>query len=344
MPLLDRRRALTAAATAALSLALAACGSDAPSTSSPAAGGTESASTGAFPVTIEHALGATEIEEQPERVVVIGWGSADVLWALGVDPVAVPKGDYGADADGTYPWWEGHYDPAKTELHPSADNGEVPFESIAASRPDLIVAVQSGITPDDYAKLEQIAPTVAYPEAAWKTTWQEQATIVGRAVGKEEEAEALVEQTQDALTAAAEARPELAGKTFTYTYATDGNLGVYLPGDSRVDLLVDMGLAVPPGVAKLAEGATTFYSEVSKERVHDVDSDILVGYADVLPLAQFAADPVYGTIPAVRNGAVVWMEDKTYITATSAPSVLNVPWFLDRYVAELSAAAQDVPA
>ncbi|GAB7192303.1 iron-siderophore ABC transporter substrate-binding protein [Kineococcus sp. NUM-3379] len=346
MPLLDRRRALALAAAGTLSLALAACGGDTSSTSPAGAPGTGSptSSAGAFPVSIEHALGTTEIPEQPERVVVIGWGSADVLWALGVDPVAVPKGDYGAEADGTYPWWKGHYDPARTQLHPSADSGEVPFETIAASRPDLIVAVQSGITADDYTKLAAIAPTVAYPEAAWKTTWQDQATIVGKAVGKEAEAAELVADTEKALADAGAAHPALKGKTFTYTYATPGNLGTYLPGDSRVDLLVDLGMEVAPGVAKLAEGATTFYAEVSKERVHDVDSDVLVGYADVLPLEQFTADPVYSTIPAVRSGAVVWLEDKTFITATSSPSVLNVPWFLDRFVPQLAEAAAKVPA
>ena len=342
MPLLDRRRVLALAAASTASLVLAACGSKETTTSS--GGSASPSSAGAFPVTIEHALGTTEIPAQPDRVVVVGWGSTDVLFALGVTPVAVPKGDYGASADGTYPWWEGHFDAATTELQPSADAGQVPFEAIAAARPDLVVAVQSGITADDYAKLEQIAPTVAYPEAAWKTTWQDQTTIIGKAVGKQAEAEALVTKTQEALAAAGAAHPEIAGKTFAYTYASPTGLGAYLPGDSRVDLLVDLGMEVAPGVTKVAEGATSFYAEVSKERVHDLDSEVLVAYATELSLEQLTTDPVFSTLPAVQSGAVVWLEDETYITATSAPSVLNIPWFLDRFAPELAAAAAKVPA
>ncbi|GAA4665883.1 iron-siderophore ABC transporter substrate-binding protein [Kineococcus glutinatus] len=294
-------------------------------------------------MSIEHALGTTEIDSAPERVVVIGWGATDVLFSLGVTPVGVPTGSYGASEDGTFPWWEGHFDAAKTELMPSADSGEVPFEAIAAARPDLVIAVQSGITADDYATLTGIAPTVAYPEAPWKTTWQDQTTIVGRAVGKEDEATELVARTEESLAAAGRANPSLAGTTFSYVYASSAGLGTYLPGDSRVDLLTDMGMVVAPGVATLAEGATSFYTEVSKERIHDVDSDVLVAYGE-MPLAEFRADPVFATVPAVAKDAVVWLEDETFITATSAPSVLNVPWFLDRFAPQLAEAATKAKA
>ena len=99
-----------------------------------------------------------------------------------------------------------------------------------------------------------------------------------------------------------------------------------------------MGMTVAPGVQRLAQGATSFYTDVSKERIHDVDAQVLVGYGE-MPLEEFRADPVYATVPAVRSGAVAWMDDKTYITATSAPSVLNVPWFLDRLAPQLAEAA-----
>ena len=42
---------------------------------------------GAFPVTIEHAYGETTVEQEPERVVALGWSDPDVVLSLGVVPV-----------------------------------------------------------------------------------------------------------------------------------------------------------------------------------------------------------------------------------------------------------------
>ena len=46
-----------------------------------------SAEPGAFPVTIDHALGRTTVEQEPTRVVTLGWSDQDVALALGVVPV-----------------------------------------------------------------------------------------------------------------------------------------------------------------------------------------------------------------------------------------------------------------
>jgi len=340
VPAAPTRRSLLLGAPAALAaLALASCGGGT-STGGASSSATEGA--GAFPVTVEHALGRATVESAPQRIVTIGWGSQDVLWALGLQPVAVPKVTYGGLPDGTYPWWAGHFDAATTTFLPSADAGDVPFEAIAEKAPDLILAVYSGITAEDYATLSKIAPTVAYPASPWKTSWQDQATLVGRAVGREADAKALVERTQADLTARAAAAPVLQDKTFSYVYGEEKGLSVYLPGDSRVDLLHDLGMVDSPGVKALAATTKQFYTEVAKERTLDVAADVIVGYGG-LTQAQLAADPVYATLPAVAAGAVAWLEDQTLVAATSA-TVLNLPWQLDRLVPLLSAAAEKSPA
>nr|WP_276611068.1 iron-siderophore ABC transporter substrate-binding protein [Kineococcus siccus] len=287
-------------------------------------------------------MGSATVESAPQRIVTIGWGSQDVLWALGLQPVAVPQVTYGGLPDGTYPWWAGHFDAATTSFLPSPDSGELPFELIAEKAPDLILGVYSGMTAEDYATLSKIAPTVAYPDAPWKTSWQDQATLVGRAVGKEAEAEQLVADLQADLTARADAAPVLKGKTFSYVYGEATGLSVYLPGDSRVDMLHDLGMVDSPGVTTLAGTTTEFYTEVAKERTLDVAADVIVGYGG-LTRAELVADPVFATIPAVASGAVAWLEDQTLVAATSA-TVLNLPWQLDRLVPLLSAAAEKSPA
>nr|WP_246314793.1 ABC transporter substrate-binding protein [Kineococcus aurantiacus] len=272
----------------------------------------------------------------------MGWGSQEAVWALGGQVVGIPEVTYGGLDDGTLPWWEGHFDAATTTFLPNPTSGDLPFEQITALTPDLILAVYSGITADDYATLSKIAPTVAYPDQPWLTTWQDQVRLVGQALGRTDEATALVASTEADLADRAKTSPVLAGKTFSYAYATAEGLSVYLPGDPRVDMLHELGLVDAPGIAALAAQASTFYAEVAKERVRDLDSDLVVGYGG-LTRDQLLADPVYATMPAVASGAVAWLDDPTLVTATSA-TVLSLPWLLDRLVPLLETAAQQAPA
>ncbi|WP_432561837.1 ABC transporter substrate-binding protein [Kineococcus sp. SYSU DK003] len=331
------RRALLA--TVPLAALVGACGSEDETASEPASAPTSGG--GAFPVTIEHALGSTTIDAEPKRIVCLGWGSQDVVWALGLQPVGVPEVTYGGLEDGTYPWWEGHFDASTTTFLPNPTSGEVPFEQITALAPDLVLAVYSGITADDWSTLSQIAPTVAYPGEPWLTSWQDQTTMIGQAVGRSAEAEALVADTEDDLASRAAGSPALAGKTFTYISADPATLYVYLPGDPRVDMLHELGLVDAPGVTTLAEQEDTFYATVAKERVRDLDADIVVGYG--MTRDELRADPVYATMPAVAADAVAWLEDQSLVSATSA-TVLNLPWQLDRLVPLLDAAAQNASA
>ena len=55
---------------------------------------------------------------------------------------------------------------------------------LQALKPDVILAVQSGLTADQYAQLTKIAPTVAQPGRNWQTSWQDQTTLVGKALGR----------------------------------------------------------------------------------------------------------------------------------------------------------------
>lgn len=58
-----------------------------------------------FPITIEHALGETVIEEKPEKIATIFWGNQDVPLAFGMVPVGVSEANYGVtDGSGLLPW------------------------------------------------------------------------------------------------------------------------------------------------------------------------------------------------------------------------------------------------
>jgi iron complex transport system substrate-binding protein len=47
-------------------------------------------------------------------------------------------------------------------------------------------------------------------------------------------------------------------------------------------------------------------------------------------------------MPAVKEGRFAPIVGESFVAATSAPSVLSIPWMLDRYVPELAKAADKV--
>ena len=64
------------------------------------------------------------------------------------------------------------------------------------------------------------------------------------------------------------------------------------------------------------------------------------GDGDVLPALQ--ADPLWSTLPAVKNGAVVAVGEGDAFSAAVTPTALSIPWVLDDYVAKLNDAAAKV--
>ena len=333
----------------ALSLLLAACGDDSSAeTSTHGAADTEDASTGssAFPVTIEHALGTTEIAAPPERVVTWGWGSTDAAVALGAVPVAMPHQAYGGDEEGILPWVRDHIEAEGLDMpEVLPDTDEAPIEAIAAAKPDLIIAVYSGITEAEYELLTEIAPTVAYPDQAWATPWRDTIEIVGEALGKSDEADALLADIDAQIEAKAEAHPELAGKTVAVVWSTPDTFYVYKPADARVEFTLGLGFESAPSVEALAEGGETFYYTLSQERLGDLTSDVLVSYADTEEASQaFLSSPAAQTMPQVQAGTVAEVIGTEFIAAVSPPTALSLTWGLDEYVEILAEAARAVDA
>jgi len=294
----------------------------------------------AFPVTIDHALGETTIETAPERVVTWGPSGQDVALALGVTPVAMPYFEYGGDEDGVLPWVREELGDAELPtLLPNAAGEEIPYEAIAEAQPDVILAVYSGITAEQYETLSQIAPTVAYPDAPWSTPWQEQTRVIGEALGLADQAEQLVADTEAYLEQTAADYPQLAGKTFVYATEDDGQLGIFTSDDVRVALLTDLGMTVAPYVDENATGDTVYYY-VSAELAAGIDTDILVAWFNDQQAADaFAANPLFAQNPAMKAGAYAPIIGESYVAASSAPSVLSIPWMLDDYVPQLAQAA-----
>jgi iron complex transport system substrate-binding protein len=330
------RTRATLSALAAVSV-LTACSAG----SGDAGADTAASSDETFPVSVEHAFGSTTVEERPERVVTLGWSAQDVVYALGVTPVGMPSYPYGGGDDGVLPWDDEHFDAEDTTLLDTTDGP--PLEEIAALRPDVILAPYEGFEESVYEDLSAIAPTVAYPDEPWTTPWEEQTRMVGAALGMSDQAEQLVADTNEAVTAIAEEHPEFEGLTFAYTSMGTEALYLYLASDPRVQLIQQLGLTLDPSVEELAGtgAADTFYSQLSPERAPEITADVVIGFADGASVEEVTALPVYAQVPAVRRGSAVLIDDTSFAAAVSSVSVLSIPWALDQLVDRLTGAVEN---
>ncbi|MBI5160159.1 MAG: iron-siderophore ABC transporter substrate-binding protein [Micrococcales bacterium] len=326
--------ALAAAAAALLVLAGCAAGT-------PAASGGAASADSSFPVTIRHAFGSTTIASAPKRVVTLGWGSGDAAIALGVDPVAIPFDSYAGDKDGVLPWIRDALEKkgAKLPTMLPASSDDPPYAQIAAAKPDVILAVYSGITKEQYALLTKIAPVVAYPDQAWSTPWRDIITTVGTALGRQGRAKSVLTGIDEKLAAAKKANPQFEGKTIAAVVDSAGTFYVYKKNDPRVSLLTDLGFTVAPAVDELANGDQTFFYTLSYERLDQLKSDTLLVYAGTQADADaFRNSPQDAAIPAVKAGRYATIVGTAKVSAVSPPTALSLPWGLDDLVSGLAGA------
>lgn len=301
-----------------------------------------------YPLTITHALGETVIKSKPERIATIAWGNQDVPLALGVVPVGVSKANFGeVDEKGLLPWTAAAYKELGVEDPVIFDDTDgLDYEAISDTKPDVILAAYSGITQEEYDLLSQIAPVIAYPEYAWQTYWREQTLLDAKGMGKEAEAQKLVEDTEKLISTKSAEYESLKGKTAAFIYFTPSNLGefyVYLPTDPRGAYLMDLGLKYPDSIMQLAEDKSAFTVTISAENIDVInDIDIIVTYGDEEVLKTLQADKLVGQIPAVANGSVVLLDSKAALTASTTPSVLSIPATIDEYLGLLNEAAEKV--
>lgn len=352
-------RRLTAAA-AMLTLALVGC-STGPSGSQAADGTTDAAGASsaaaaepaadAFPVTIEHAFGSTTISAAPTRVATVAWVNADVALALGVVPVAMPADEWGGNEHQSTPWKDAALDrlgaPIGSAEAPAqfSEADGIDFAAIAKTTPDVILAAYSGLTQEDYDTLSKIAPVVAYPEVAWGTPWQTSTRMIGKALGKSAQAEALVAETEALIKEKAAAYPALAGKTFIYGNLEPGKndgVNIYTANDNRSRFLSLIGMTQAPVVAANTTD-DAFFFPWSAERANELDADIFVTWVPSdTTRAQIENDPLLRQIPAVKRGTLVADTNNTLTLSISASSPLSLPWALDAFLPTLAEAAAKV--
>lgn len=297
-----------------------------------------------YPITIEHALGTTVLTEKPVRVATVNWANHEVPLALGVVPVGFAAANFGDDdGDGLLPWVSEKLAELGAAVPVLFDEGDgIDFEAVAATQPDVILAAYSGLTQEDYDTLSLIAPTVAYPEAAWATDWRDMIRFNSAGMGMAAEGDALIADLEAQMKATVAEFPQILGHEvmfITHLDTTDLSMvRFYTVNDTRVKFFEDLGLTMPQSVLEASEGGS-FRGEVSAEQIDRFDDvELIVTYGGQELIDALEADPLTSKMPAVASGAIVTLGNNPLGTAAN-PTPLSISWVLRDYVEMLAAAA-----
>ncbi|MGW6583468.1 iron-siderophore ABC transporter substrate-binding protein [Streptomyces globisporus] len=333
-----RLAAAVSAATLGVGL-LAGCGND--SADEKENDDTPAAAEGAFPVTVEHAFGSTEVKKAPQRVVTVGYTDDQAVLAFGIKPVGMvdqypnPAGQ-SPDINTQWPWVKDQWGDARPEVVMKNGDAGPNFEKIASLRPDLIIAVYSEVDKAAYEKLSKIAPTVGRTKGEkelFSAPWQDNAAHIAKALGKEKEGADLIKGIQTKLDAAKKANPDFAGQKAVALSWYKDSISAFTSTDVRGRLVTGTGFTYQNEIDKIADGG--FSTELSPERIDLIDVDrifVVNDKADTEALKKFE---LFANLPAVKNDKVSYLLDSegpAVGAAMSQGTLLSLPYAIDELV------------
>ncbi|MCP2167506.1 ABC transporter substrate-binding protein [Goodfellowiella coeruleoviolacea] len=309
-------RWVSTAALVALTVGLAGCGAGGADTTAAGVSGSGSAAATAagFPRTVEHAMGSTTIDKQPQRVAALDASFVDAAIALQTQVVAYTS--YRSIKD-TLPAYLGA--DAQTYGKDAVSVGTLTspsVEQILATEPDLIVSAK--VRHESlYTQLSAQVPTVFTTSTG--PTWKENIRLLARALGKEDLAEQKIgdyerraQRVGDAIRAKLGKNPTVSVVRFT----DEQTVRLYTPHSFSGIVLADAGLARTP--AAQTDDPAKIAVDLSPERITDLDADqIFVStWQDekgdsARQRDSFQANPLWGQL----TGATRDVDDTTWMTA-----------------------------
>jgi iron-siderophore transport system substrate-binding protein len=268
----------------------------------------------AFPRTVTHAMGTTEIPARPQRVVALDNTLSGAVLLLGTELVGYttleaadePLPDYlGADAE----QFGANAVPVGLLSSPNV-------EAIAALEPDVILSAKVRHA-DLYDQLSRIAPTV-FAEATG-ATWKDNIRLTGQVLGAEAQAEQAIAEFEARAQRVGDAIRAVTGSTPVVSVVrfVDGPARLYTEHTYSGVVLADAGLSRPPsqqGGADTSAGQI----EISEERILDADADHIFvttwpdpDGASLETQQRFVAKPLWGRL----TGQIHEVPDLTWMSA-----------------------------
>jgi iron complex transport system substrate-binding protein len=195
------------------------------------------------------------------------------------------------------------------------------------------------LTQEDYDLLSEIAPVVAFPDTPWTIGWREWITVTAQALGLSAQGDALVAEMESKISDIIAGNPDFSGKSCVWMsfIETDlSSLHAYSPVDSRCAFLSELGFNYPDSVGQYMEDGK-YSLDLSAENADLLyDADFIIGYSTQAAYAAAQADPVLGEIPALKNNAIVSIENGTPLAASLTITPLSFFSNIDAYAEKLA--------
>jgi iron complex transport system substrate-binding protein len=287
------------AATLVLLLALTACGSN---TGTGSSDPKDSSST----FVVEHAMGKTEVPENPQRVVILTNEGTEALLALGIKPVGAVKSWLGD------PWYDYLADRMKG-VEVVGTESDINLEAIAALEPDLIIG--NKLRQEKwYDHLSQIAPTV-FSETL-RGDWKINFELYAKAVNREEKGQELMEAFDRRIKEIRNQLGDQVNQEISVVRFMPGNARIYYKDSFSGVILDQIGFKRPPTHDK-----QEFADEVTKERIPDMEGDVLFYFTyetgdgeAVKTEKEWTGDPLWKKLKVVKSGNAHKVSDAIWNT------------------------------
>jgi iron complex transport system substrate-binding protein len=256
---------------------------------------------------VEHAMGVTEVPEDPERVVVLTNEGTEALLALGVTPVGAAN-SWNGD-----PWWD-HIAEAMGDAMPVGTESAVNLELVAALEPDLIIG-NAQRHEEIYPQLSTIAPTVLSQEL--RGDWKINFRLYAEALGLEERGEEVIAGYETAVEELSAALGPALEEEVSVIRFLPGQIRIYQLDSFSGVLLQDVGFQRPE-----IQNVEDFAIFTGKESTPDMDGDRIFhftydtgdGEGDALA-EDVLSDPLWQSLSAVEAGRVHAVSDAIWNTA-----------------------------
>lgn len=248
----------------------------------------------AFAREVTHAMGTTDVPDNPQRVVILTNEGTEALLALGVKPVGAAQ-----SWDGNP--WHAHLTDLLVDTVDLGTELAVNLEVLATLEPDLIIGTKVR-QEDVYEQLSAIAPTVMSETIGGE--WQKNLTFYASVLGKDAEAQTVLADFDARTKAIHDALGDAVNEQISLVRFSPNRTRIYYKDTFGGLILSQIGFQRPP-----AQDKDEFAEEVTKERIPDMAGDRIFYFSSDLKdaepeanLADWLADPLWNNLEAVKAG------------------------------------------
>jgi iron complex transport system substrate-binding protein len=254
---------------------------------------------------ITHAMGVTDVPDNPQRIVVLTNEGTEALLAIGVVPVGAVE-SWNGD-----PWYD-YLTPMMGEATLLGAEGAVNLELIAALEPDLILGSkvrQEAV----YEQLSAIAPTVMTETLGG--VWRDNLAVYADAVGKGSEADQALAAFEGRIGAIHDALGDAVGDEISLVRFSPARTRMYLKDSFSGAILAAIGFARPA-----AQDKDAFAEDLTKERIPELAADRIFYFSPGVDdaegeanLSDWLAEPLWKDLEAVQADRAYRVDDSVWI-------------------------------